>query len=661
LDPADHKVVPGSAAQPDHGSASQLVLGTAGHIDHGKTALIRALTGVETDRLPEEQARGITISLGFAPLDLDDGRRLSVVDVPGHEGLVRTMVSGATGIDLVLLVVAADEGVMPQTREHVAICELLGIDRGIVALTKIDSTEADLAALARDEVSAFLSGTTLAGAPVVPVSSLTGEGIAELRVAIGKAIDAAKPRTPRTGPPRLSIDRSFSAKGFGCVVTGTLTGGSFSVGDSVEIQPSGRRCRIRGLQSHGASVESCPPGLRCAINLQGVELEEIARGQVVSTPGLLEPTLCADVEVAWLPAATPVEDQAAIEFLTGTAKRRARLAPIGDEALRPGEAGFARVHIDGEAVPLVPGDRFIARGFSRNAASGSTIGGGIVLDVSPPHRRRSDPEVRRDLARLATGEPVERLIVLIARSGFRGVESDALRREAGLAAADFDETLAVLVAKREIALTANRRWLHRDALEDLERRMLEKLDAYHRAEPIRPGMPTSALRGSLPENVARDSAELIVARVSERGLIELEGDLARLPDHRPTLSTADQALVTRIAAETRTAGLEPPSLKDWGKRLGIESDRLRNLLAHLVRAGHLVSAPGDLWFDREAVDALRKKVVAQLRERGRLETPDYKALIGTSRRTAVPLMELFDQEHITVRSGDARLLRRGRS
>jgi selenocysteine-specific elongation factor len=642
LDPADPKVV----------------LGTAGHIDHGKTALIRALTGVETDRLPEEQARGITISLGFAPLDLDDGRRVSVVDVPGHEGLVRTMVSGASGIDLVLLVVAADEGVMPQTREHVAICELLGIDRGIVALTKIDSTEADLAELAREEVSAYLSETALADAPVVPVSSLTGEGVPELRAAIGKAIEAAKPRTSRTGPPRLSIDRSFSARGFGCVVTGTLVGGSFAVGDTVEIQPSGRRCRIRGLQSHGVSVERCPPGLRCAVNLQGVELDEVARGQVVSAPGMLGPTVGADVEVAWLPIAAPVEDQAAIEFLTGTAKRRARLAPIGDEPLRPGEAGFARLHIDGDAVALAPGDRFIARGFSRNDAAGSTIGGGVVLDVAPPHRRRSDPEVRRDLAQLAAGEPAERLVVLIRRSGFRGVEGERLRREAGLEAETSDALLAALVAKGEIATTTDGRWLYRDALEDLERRLLANLEAYHRSEPIRPGMPTSALRGSLPENVERNSVELVVSRLADRGLIKIEGDLVRLPDHRPTLSAADQALVARIADEARGAGLEPPSLKDWEKRLGIGGDPLRNLLAHLVRAEQLVHAPGDLWFDRTAVDALREKVISQLREHGRLETSDYKALIGTSRRTAVPLMELFDQEHLTVRSGEARVLRR---
>jgi len=637
----------------------KLVLGTAGHIDHGKTALIRALTGVETDRLPEEQARGITISLGFAPLDFDDGRRVSVVDVPGHEGLVRTMVSGASGIDLVLLVVAADEGVMPQTREHVAICELLGIDRGIVALTKIDATEADLAALAREEVCAFLSDTALADAPVIPVSSLTGAGIPELRAALGKAIDAAKPRTSRTGPPRLAIDRIFSARGFGCVVTGTLVGGSFAVGDAVEIQPSGRRCRIRGLQSHGVSVERCPPGLRCAINLQGVELEEVERGQVVCAPGMLGPTVSADVEVAWLPVAAPVEDQAAIEFLTGTAKRRARLATIGDEPLRPGEVGFARLHIDGEPVALAPGDRFIARGFARNVAAGSTIGGGVVLDVAPPHRRRSDPEVRRDLAQLAAGTPAERLVVLIRRSGFRGIESDALRREAGLDAETSDALLATLAAQGEVASTANGRWLHRDALEDLEHRALARLEAYHRSEPIRPGMPTSTLRGSLPDNVERNSAELVISRLAERGRIAIEGDLVRLPDHRPTLTAADQTLVARIADEARSAGLEPPSLKDWEQRLGIGGDALRNLLAHLVRAGQLVHAPGDLWFDRAAVDALREQVVARLREQGRLDTPDYKALIGTSRRTAVPLMELFDQEHLTVRSGEGRVLRRG--
>jgi selenocysteine-specific elongation factor len=638
---------------------SKLVLGTAGHIDHGKTALIRALTGVDTDRLPEEKARGFTINLGFAPLDLEDGRRVSIVDVPGHEGLVRTMVSGATGIDLVLLVVAADEGVMPQTREHVAICELLGIDRGVVALTKIDSTEAELAELAGEEVVEFLSDTSLAGAPLVPVSSLTGEGLPELRQVIGAAIRDSAPRTPRTGPPRLSIDRSFAAKGFGCVVTGTLVGGAFSVGDEIEIQPSGLRCRVRGLQSHGVAVERCEPGLRCAVNLQGVEVDEVSRGQVISTPGIAEPTLTADVKLWWLAVAPRVEDQASIEFLAGTAKRRARLAPIGDDRLNPGGVGYARLHIDGDAVPLSPGDRFIARGFARNQMAGSTVGGGIVLDAAPPHRRRSDPDVERDLSELATGDPTSALIVHIRRSGARGIESDRLRRESGLAADRFDAALTELAAKDRIFATSSRRWLHRDALEDLERRLLAALDGYHKAEPIRPGMPTGALRGSLPRYVARDTAEFAIRRLADRAQVVIESDLARLPDHHPKLSAADEVLVERMIREAREANLDPPSLRDWESRLGVEGEQLRNLLAHLVRDGHLVRAPGDLWFDRAAVDALREKVGGYIREHGRLETPDYKALIGTTRRTAVPLMELFDQEHFTVRSGDARVLRRG--
>jgi selenocysteine-specific elongation factor len=637
----------------------QLVLGTAGHIDHGKTALIRALTGVETDRLPEEKARGITIDLGFAPLDLPDGRRVSIVDVPGHEGLVRTMVSGASGIDMVILVVAADEGVMPQTREHVAICELLGIDRGVVALTKIDNTEPELAELASEEVAELLETTSLAGAPIVSVSSLTGDGIDALRTAIAESIGGAKARTPRTGPPRLSIDRSFAAKGFGCVVTGTLIGGSFAVGDAIEIQPTGRRCRIRGLQSHGVSVESCVPGLRCAVNLQGVELDEVSRGQVISIPAAIEPTQTADVKLWWLDAAPAIEDQAAIEFLAGTAERRGRLAPIGDPVLAAGEVGFARLHIDGEPIPLVPGDRFIARGFARNEMGGSTVGGGIVLDTAPPHRRRNDPTVYTDLAALAEGKPEDALLVRIRRAGLSGIEGDRLRREVGLDAATYDQALASICASDLATETSSHRLLHRESLEGLERRLLDALAAYHAAEPIRPGMPTGALRGSLPDNVSRDTAECIIGRLRQRGALVIEADCGRLPDYSPTLGKKDEAIVARMIDEARAAALEPPSLKDWSDRHEVSADHFGNLLAYLVRHAKLVRAPGNFWFDTEAVDALREKVAAHIRDNGRLETPDYKALIGTTRRTAVPLMELFDQEHFTVRSGDARVLRRG--
>ena len=487
--------------------SARLVLGTAGHIDHGKTAVVRALTGVDTDRLPEEKARGITIDLGFAPLDLPGGLRAGVVDVPGHEGLVRTMVSGATGIDLVLLVVAADEGVMPQTREHVAICELLGIGRGVVALTKCDVSAEDVQELAAEEVAELLSSTSLAGAPIVRVSAATGAGVEALREELAKAFAGATARTPRTGPPRLSIDRGFAARGFGSVVTGTLVGGPLRVGDTVEVFPGGPRGRVRGLQSHGASVECAEPGSRCAVNLQNVDLDDLSRGRVVSAPDALAPTRTADARLAWLDVAPASDGATAVEFLAGTAERRARAAPIGASSFRPGTTGFARLHIEGEPVPLLPGDHFILRGFARTAMGGSTLGGGVILDVAPPHRRRSDPALLRDLERLTRREPAGDLRVRIRRSGLAGVGVEALRRETGLSGEALEAALHALQEDGSAVGTGGGTWVDAGAVAEIERRMLEALDAYHAAEPLRPGMPRAALRGRLPENVRRETAE----------------------------------------------------------------------------------------------------------------------------------------------------------
>ncbi|HEX2483994.1 MAG TPA: selenocysteine-specific translation elongation factor, partial [Myxococcota bacterium] len=402
-----------------------LVLGTAGHIDHGKTALVRALTGVDTDRLPEERARGITIELGFAPLDLGDGLRLGVVDVPGHEALVRTMVAGATGVDLALLVVAADEGVMPQTREHAAICELLGVAAGVVALTKSDLADADTLALAAGEVADLLAGTGLAGAAVVPVSSLTGAGLDDLRAALRAAAEKAAARTPRAGPARLFVDRAFERRGFGAVVTGTLLGGALALGDAVELLPGGRRARVRALQSFGRGAERALPGTRCAVNLQGVELAELARGQQLVAAGALRESQVFDVALRWLPSAPPLEDAASVELLAGTAERRARVAPIEADVLAPGAEGFARLHVDGPPLALLPGDRFVVRGFARTE-TGATLGGGRVLDAAPPRRRRSDPALAAELARLARGDAREAVLVRVARAGFAGTAAAPL-------------------------------------------------------------------------------------------------------------------------------------------------------------------------------------------------------------------------------------------
>jgi len=633
------------------------VLGTAGHIDHGKTTLVHALTGVDTDRLPEEKERGITIDLGFAPLDLGDGRLVSVVDVPGHEGLVRTMVAGASGIDLALIVIAADEGVMPQTREHIAICELLGIDHAVVALTKIDAADSDVAELAAEEAADLLSETSLAGAPIVLVSAISGEGLDDLRAALRKLVDESPARTPRSGPPRLNIDRCFAARGFGCVVTGTLIGSPFAVGDAVVIQPTALRARVRGLQHHGSAAQQGEPGVRCAINLQGVDVSDVSRGNVVTIPDALQPSTTFDTQLHWLAAAPRAEGRVAVEFLVGTAERRAHIAPIGAASFEPGATGFARVHIDGDALTLLPGDRFITRGFARTEMGGSTVGGGMLLDIAPPHRRRSDPTLASELARLAKREPLGDLEVRIERSGLAGISEDRLRRETGLQTNVLTNSLADLVASGIALPTKNRGWLAATAIAELSRQLLVALDAYHTSEPLRPGMPIGALRGRLPDNVPSDVAELALDRIVASGAVSITDDVAHRSDYRLDLTDADQALVDRITAESEEFRLEPPSEREWSESLGISREHLLDLLAFLKREGRMVRAPGDLWFATGAVAALRNRIEAHFETNLRLDTKAYKALIGTTRRTAVPLMEYFDDERLTIRSGDARVLR----
>jgi len=636
-----------------------LVLGTAGHIDHGKSALVKALTGVDPDRLPEEKARGITIDLGFAELDLGGGLALSVVDVPGHERLVRTMVAGATGIDLLLLVVAADEGVMPQTREHVAICDLLGIDRAVVALTKTDLVDEEMIELASEDVRDLLAGTSLGDAAVVPVSATGGQGLDDLRAALRALSEEAAPRTPRSGPPRLPIDRIFAVRGFGTVVTGTLTGAALQVGDTVEIQPSGRAARVRGLQTHGVARERAEPGARCAINLQGLEVSDLARGEVVSRPGALASTEAADVELWWLPSAPATEGTCSIEFLSGTAERRAHLAPIGVAGFVPGARCFARLHVDDGAVPLLPGDRFIARGFARSEGAGGTVGGGVVLDVAPPHRRRSDPELVRELEVLTRRDLSDGLRERIRRAGFSGVDGTSLGRETGRAEEEVVGVLEALAGDGEVLRAGARTWIDASVVARMRERLLQALEAFHAAEPLRPGMPRGALRGRLPENVPTEVGDLVLERLERAGDVDAGGDLVCRAGWKPALDAGSQAAVARILAEAKSAGLDPPSPRDWAERLGVSAEHFRDLVALLERDGEMVRAPGDLWFARAAVDDLRERVVAHLKAHGEIDPAAYKSLTGTTRRTTVPLMELLDELRVTRRRGDVRVLRGG--
>jgi selenocysteine-specific elongation factor len=549
---------------------------------------------------------------------------------------------------------------MPQTREHLAICDLLGLTHGVVALTKIDLADDDMVELAEEEVRELIAPSSLAAAPILRVSAQTGDGIETLRAALVEAAKASAARTPRCGPPRLSVDRLFAAKGFGAVVTGTLIGGALSVGDAVEIHPIGRKARVRGLQSFGVSSQRVRPGARCAVNLQGVELADLARGMVISAPDALQPTRALDAEIALLPEAPAVTKPIPVEFLAGTAERRARLAPIGAGRIDPGESGFARLHLEEAPLALLPGDRFILRGFARIPGGGASIGGGSVLDVAPPHRRLSNPALLRELSALAAGDARSAVEIRIKRTGFAGLSVASLGHETGTEESTLREILVESAAAGEIHEVSAGIWLGDAAIRELESRLMAALAAFHQRERLLPGMPRGALGGVLPENTAPGAFELLLTRLVSADRIAVEGKLVRLPEHVPTLTKEQGEIAARMRADAASAGLEPPTPREWSEKLGVDLEALRGVLAHLEREGSLVRAPGDLWFDRTAVQDLRERVVAHLREHQTLETPAYKSLIGTTRKYAVPLMELFDAEHLTMRAGEARVLRRKR-
>jgi selenocysteine-specific elongation factor len=448
-------------------------------------------------------------------------------------------------------------------------------------------------------------------------------------------------------------------RGFGAVVTGTLAGAPLRTGDAAVLLPGGQRGRIRGLQSFGTPADEVAPGARCAVNLQGVAPSEALRGALLTVPEALEASETFDVELAWLPDAKPLGPRpAAVELLAGTTARRARAAPIGASTLAPGGRGFARLHLEGGALPLLPGDGFVLRGFSKLAGGGSTLGGGRVLDAHPPRRRRSDPALLTELAAFARGDPREAARLRVTRAGFAGTDADALRREAGQTEPALAELVAGLASEGVLVRGAGGLLLGAEAAAELERRLLAALDAFHAREPLQPGLPRAALRAALPRNVAPAAFELLLARLAERSAIA-EGDgLVRSAGHAPRLTERQQKLAERLRAEARSAGLEPPTPRDWAARLHAGEEELRAVLAHLEREHALVRA-GELWFDRASIDALRAKVLAHLAAHGALDTPAYKALIGTSRKYAVPLMELFDAEHVTARRGETRV--RGRA
>jgi len=615
-----------------------LVLGTSGHIDHGKSALVRALTGTDPDRLKEEKLRGITTDLGFAHAEVAPGRVVSFVDVPGHERFVRHMVAGAAGIDAVLLVVAADEGVKPQTVEHVAISTLLGIEHGIVALTKTDLVDPELREVALFELRSFLKGSFLEKAPILPVSSRTGDGLDSLREEIARLFDRVPPRAAG-GLPRLPVDRCFVLRGFGTVVTGTLVSGTLREGEEVEVLPTGRRGRIRGLEVHGQRVEQAVSGQRTAVNLQGLSREEAPRGSTISTPGALLVTDRIWARIRLLDTApSDLRRGGTVRFHQGTSETEARVRVLGEDAdgFLAGEIRLA------EPCVLLPGDRFVLR----RPAPVDTVGGGIVLDAKPP--RRVHP---RQAARAFEPPSAWDLAARVARAGLSGVAPAELASERGLAPSELEPEIARQRSAGRILLAGGLLFDAR-AWRELADRLVAELGRFHQAEPLRLGMGREELRSRCAPSFPREAWRALLEELVSAGALRLEGDRVALAGHRVVLSGPDRELADRLEAAFRIAGLDPPDLEAaFGQE---EPRRLKEIVELLCAQGRLVRIRDGRLFHAEALEDLKAKLREYAKTSRTIDVAAFKELAGVTRKNAIPLLEHLDQERATRRVGNVR-------
>jgi len=625
------------------------VIGTAGHVDHGKSTLVQALTGINPDRLREEQEREMTIDLGFAWLTLPNGESVGIVDVPGHRDFIENMLAGVGGIDAALFVIAADEGVMPQTREHLAILDLLRIPGGVVALTKIDLIDdPDWLELVQADVSEALQGTVLDGAPIIPVSARTGQGLAELTAALQEVLARTPPR-PDRGRPRLWIDRVFTIGGFGTVVTGTLVDGHLEVGQEVEILPRGLRARIRGLQTHKTRIQRAVPGSRVAINLTGVSKQDLARGDLVTTPGWLRPTTLADVRLDLLPDAPfPLKHNAFVKFFCGSAETVARVRLLGTETLAPGESGWVQLELD-DPLPLVRGDRFIIR----VPSPAVTVGGGEVVDPNPGRKhRRFRPEVLARLETLARGTPAEVLLQTLERRGPLTVrdllEASGLGEAAPAALAELFSTgdAVVLDAVPEPAparLVVSRSWWSATTA-----RMRDELAAYHARYPLRPGMSREELRSALRLDPRAYNG--LMARAAADGLIVDEAATVRLPEHQVRFTPQQQQAVDDLLARFRAAPYATPSVKEAAALVGEE------VLGVLLARGDLVQVSPEVLFLRETYEEMVERIRTHIQQQGSITLAQVRDLFQTSRKYAQALLEYLDGVGVTRRVGDERVL-----
>jgi len=631
----------------------QVILGTAGHIDHGKTALVKALTGVDTDRLKEEKERGITTELGFTVLDLPSGIRLGIIDVPGHERFVRHMVAGAWGIDLVALIIAADEGVMPQTREHLDICTLLKVSKGLVVLSKIDLVDRELLELVTEEVTEAVQRTFLKGAPILPVSALTREGIPELIASIDTLANEVGGRSSE-GLFRLPIDRVFVMKGFGTVVTGTLVSGNLAVGETVQILPSGLEAKVRNLQVYNQPVVEAVAGQRTAVNLQGIETSAIERGEVLVKPGMVHPTRVVDVFLEYLVnAPRPLKHRSNLRFHVGTSISSASVFLLDREEMIPGEEGFVQFRFDHPLVTL-PQDRFVIR----DVPATQTLGGGIVLDIHPMKHKRHAPSVIPELALLKEGRGDQILGQYIARSGPAGIPSQELWERVAMEPKQIETTLEQMREEGKILFVDSEKSkvIDQGAYQRLRDSVVAQLREFHQRFPMRPGLAKEELRTKLPEEMDVRLYQTLLNSLIQSQAIIVEKDKLRLSGHRVS-STDDKGLIDRVEKALLQAGLQPPFPKELSEQWSIREEEVQAVFEHLAHEGTFIKIKSGMYFHRIPFDRLKEELIHYLRKNQEITTPQFKEITAVSRKFAIPLIEYFDQTKLTLRIGDKRVLR----
>lgn len=638
----------------------QVILGTAGHIDHGKTSLIRALTGIDTDRLKEEKLRGITIELGFAYLDLPGGERMGIVDVPGHERFVRHMVAGASGIDLVALVVAADEGVMPQTREHMEICELLRVKKGLVVLTKIDLVEdPEWIEMVKEDVSDFLKGTFLDGSPIIPVSAVKGIGLDDLKQQLAVLYRDVEARSTE-GPFRLSVDRVFTMRGFGTVVTGTSLSGRLRVGDPVTVYPAEHKTKVRGIQVHSRDVSEVLPGQRTAINLQSIERGLIRRGEVIASPGALVATHMVDVHLALLSSSPrSLKNRAKVRFHAGTAEHIATIVLLEQDELAPGKESFAQIRLD-TPIAALRGDRFVLRSYSPIR----TIGGGTILHPFPgKHKRQEKLRAAVALKELLHAHEPDTVLWHILHSGAGGITEEELRLRANIPPKSLEKILQQFTSQKQVIVTDkdNRRLLHPEALRELETTILSTLTDFHTRFPLKTGMAKEELAAQLPRGVDAKLYNFVLRRLMDQNLVVQEMEWVRLVSHKMSLSKEEEDIRQKIEKIYKDAGLQPPFFREVTAALPGTPRRHQDVLEWLSTRGTLVKAKDDLYFHVSALKELQDRLVSFLRENGEISTPQFKDMTQASRKYTIPLLEYFDSQKVTIRVGDVRRLRESRA